>query len=735
MTETGADGGPGTHPGDMLSYVQAGVIGGLLAIIFAISHASLVTGSVAPQATATVVGMALIGTAVLCAVSALLGQVRGAVSMSQDVPAAALGSLLLGLSTARVAAGGGLSIADIVVLNAAAAALFAVALFLLGSLRLSAITRYAPRPVLSGFLAGTGYFVVVGALGICLGSALTWESVTGFLAPPARDKLLVALAVTGALAAATRVLPSSMAIGGVIATAVLVFHLGAYLLGAGPAHLLAQGWVIAVPEAGLTWPPVPYADLANVEVSGLLALAVPLATSVVLTVTAVLMMTTAIEAATKADLNLDKEMQAVGAGNCLCALLGGMPGYPGVAATLAARRVAPGHRVVSVVVSLLALAVFGWGNVILAALPLPVFAGFLIWVGADFLREFLIDERRRTTRGGAGLTVAIFAVIVVFGLFEGTIFGLIVGGMLFVVDYSRQPPVRSTLFGDAYHGAHEYSPAELRVLQDHGGEIAILKMQGYVFFGTAHRIRAEIRTLMATHGVRGLVLDFDGVTAVDGTAIASFRRIADDLADHGATACLSGVAPDIASVFARAGLATGPGTPFAMAEDLETALSGFLSGILRRELGGAADRPAPIQTALADILQDPTLAAQIAGHLDRVAVAPGETVATAGEAASDMYVVETGHLAVSIGRGAAERRLRVMGPGSIVGEISYYAGGVRTSDVRALDQAVLWRFSAATAARILQDDPDLSSRFHAALARSLAHRVVANTRLIQMLRD
>lgn len=76
-----------------------------------------------------------------------------------------------------------------------------------------------------------------------------------------------------------------------------------------------------------------------------------------------------------------------------------------------------------------------------------------------------------------------------------------------------------------------------------------------------------------------------------------------------------------------------------------------------------------------------------------------------------------------------------MGPGAVVGEISFYAGGVRTSSVRARNDAVLWRFSTDTAARLLQQDPQLASAFHAALAGILARRVIANTRLIQMLRD
>ena len=721
--------------GAWLSFGLAGVIGGLLAVIFSISHASLITGSAAPQAMSAVVGMALIGSSVIGVTAALFGRIRGAVAMTQDVPAAALGSLLVALTATLAARGETLTVAEIAALNFAATLMFAVTLFAFGQLRLSMIMRYAPRPVLAGFLAGTGFYVMLGALGICLGEAVTLASLRGFGEPVARDKLLFALAVVIALEGAGRMLPTPLAIGGVMAASVALFQVVTSQSGIGSDQLLQHGWVIAVPEGGLTWPPVPLDDLARVELSLVASQIVPLSVFVVLSVTAVLMMIAAVEAATRSNFDLDSEMRVVGAGNAISALLGGAAGYLGLSPTMAARRIAPGHRVVSLLAGLLALAVFLSGNLILGALPLPVFAGFLLWVGADFLKDYLFKECRRTTAIGAALTLAIFIVMAVFGLFEGAIFGLVAGSLLFVVDYSQHPPVRSTLFGGAYHGAKEYSPAELRVLQRHGDEVAILKMQGYLFFGTANRIRDEVRDLVTRQGVRRLVLDLEGVTSLDSTAVASFKRISEDLTDHGVMACLTGIGPVVAKVFARSGLVTGGGTPFLVAEDLEGGLSRFLLEILQREIGQRAEGARTIAALLVEILQDDALAARIAGFLDRVEAKPGEVVLAEGEAATDIYIVESGLLAVSIGTGDRQRRLRTTGPGSIIGELSYYAGGLRTSDVTALEPSVLWRFSAQSAERVLTEDPQVSSRFHAALAGMLAQRVIANTRLIRMLRD
>lgn len=77
------------------SMVQAGILVGAMAITFSISYASLVTTAQAPQATAALVGMTLTGTAVLCLFMGLFSSVKGLVPISQDVPAADLGAMVL----------------------------------------------------------------------------------------------------------------------------------------------------------------------------------------------------------------------------------------------------------------------------------------------------------------------------------------------------------------------------------------------------------------------------------------------------------------------------------------------------------------------------------------------------------------------------------------------------------------------------------------------------------------
>jgi len=733
VTPRPADAAPAAGLRVWVDRVQAGLISGVLATIFAISSASLISGAVGPQITATVIGLALVGTAVLCVVLGAFGQIKGAMPLVQDVPSAALAAILVATLAARDPSASPLSTGDVVALCLLAGVALALALWLLGTFRLAMVMRFVPRPVLAGFLAGTGYFVTVGALGICLGTVVTLPGLAGLVQAPALGKFAVAIGVAVALVLANRLMRSNLATSAVFGLGLVVFHGAVLVFGLDIAALQASGWFIALPPGGLPWPPLKADDIAGIDWQFLSGQLLPLATMVLLATAALLMNSSALEARLSEDLDLDREMKAVGLSNLLSAGLGGMPGYHGVVTTLSALRIAQAHRAISFVAGAVALLVFVQGEVLLAVLPLPLFAGFMLWVGLDMIREWLLDEFRRTPPAEAWLTLAIFAAIALFGLFQGTVFGLAAGSVLFIINYSRQNPVRTELYGDVYHGARELTAAERRVLREHGSAIAVLKLHGYVFFGTAHRVRERVRDLMRAKPIRYLVLDLDGVSGIDATAVATYLRIAQDVENAPLRLILTGLNPRVAETLQRAAQPTATDRPLETAADLNAGVSLCVDALLAEHMPMLSPPAAEVEGMLGDSLGNKTLAAELIPYLESVEMGPNEILIREGEAATDIYFVERGELDILIGWPEAPRPVRRIGPGAIVGEMSYYSGGTRTSTVRTAGAVRLWRFSSDISDRLIDEAPELASAFHAAIAAILAERVSANTRLIQML--
>lgn len=717
--------------------LQAGLVGGLLTTIFGLAHASLITGAAAPEATFVVIGMTLLGTAVLCVVLGTLSRFKGIVPMVQDVPSAALGAILVALLAERSAQGDGVAVAEVVILCWAGGLAMAVATFVFGSLRLASVMRFAPRPVLAGFLSGTGYFVILGALGICLGGTLDPAALTSLLTPTALAKLGCALGVCAALIGLSRVLPTNLVLALSLGGGIVAVHVIAVVFQVPHSSLAVAGWFAQLPASGLAWPPVGWAEVAAVDLGFLAQQVLPLVTMVLLTTAALLVYTSALEAQTRRELDLDRELKALGVTNLLVTAVGGMFGTHAASTTLAAARIATPHVSVSYIAAGFVLTVFVFGNTVLSVLPLPVLAGFMLWIGLDFLRDFLVREVYVTPRGEAALTVVIFLAIVGFGLFEGTLFGLVAGCGLFIYNYSRLDPLRSVLTGDAFHSARERDRIALGLLKRHGKEIVVMKLQGYVFFGTAYTVRKRILARSATQPLRHLVLDFAAVTGLDSTAAESFKRLAEDLEGGLRSLTVTGMSPEVAQVFGLTGDRGGKAQPVVHVPDLNTALAQVEEQILAEARAGQGtdDTPPSLRHLLKGFLGGADSAEALERYLTPRTLPPGADIVKRGSAGRDIFFVETGEAEVLIGPPEARTPVRTLGAGAIIGELSYYRRMLRSTTVRALTETRVWQITSEDLDRMLEEAPVLSNRFHFAMAKMLSERVSANTRLIQMLQE
>ncbi|HVH03393.1 MAG TPA: SulP family inorganic anion transporter, partial [Amaricoccus sp.] len=115
------------------------------------------------------IALTLLGAAAMAVVGALACGYRGTVCQPQDAPA-----IVLALAAGAIAAGmadpaSERSFATVAALVVVTSAASGAAAWLLGRLGLGFVARFIPFPVLGGFLAATGYLLVMGALGIAVG--------------------------------------------------------------------------------------------------------------------------------------------------------------------------------------------------------------------------------------------------------------------------------------------------------------------------------------------------------------------------------------------------------------------------------------------------------------------------------------------------------------------------------------------------------------------------------------
>ena len=161
---------------ELLPSLTAGLLNGMLVLIFQSAYAALIfAGPLAaflPQGT----GILLFGAIVMSTVVSLLSGFSTTVTAPQDAPTAIMAVVAAAIATQMGMDNPQSTFWTIVIgmgLTALASGLF---LWLLGQYKLGNLIRFIPYPVVGGFLAGTGWVLVKGAVAIMAGITLNLET-------------------------------------------------------------------------------------------------------------------------------------------------------------------------------------------------------------------------------------------------------------------------------------------------------------------------------------------------------------------------------------------------------------------------------------------------------------------------------------------------------------------------------------------------------------------------------
>ena len=149
-------------------------------------------------------------------------------------------------------------------------------------------------------------------------------------------------------------------------------------------------------------------------------------------------------------------------------------------------RVGARSKLAGIVAAIVCAAALIFGAAILTFIPKMIVGGMLFYLGFGFLFEWVIDARAKLPRGDYLLVLMILFVVASVGFIQGVTLGVIIAAILFVVNYSRINVVRNTLTGISYRSNVDRSPRKQQLLAQRGEQIYILKLQGFLFFGTVN---------------------------------------------------------------------------------------------------------------------------------------------------------------------------------------------------------------------------------------------------------
>lgn len=736
--------GPFASPGRrLIASAMIGLIAGIDNLGNGLAIAALLfTGPLAAGLSAGV-GVVLLSAAILALLVALRSTQPNSVALVQETGVAILASTVATMAAGLENAPEGVRIATAFAILGGSTLVTGLLFWMVGRLRLGRLVRFFPYPVVAGFLAGSGWLLVEGALAMVSGRHGLGAGIAGLAAPMVAVIAVAAVGLAGLLVLAMRRSDSPFTMPLVLLATALAFHAGLPLLGVTAEEARGWGWLPGVAGGGGFSLPAPTEVLALAD-WGRVAAALPAMVSVaVLGMLGLLLNVSGIELAQGRDIDADAELRSTGAANLLAGALGGPSGYVGLGMTLLAGRMGAtgrGAGLATAAVILGGLFVAGW---LVSVTPVFLTAGLILFLGVELLQEWLIDAHRRLPRTEWLIVLAVVLAIAGIGFMEGLALGLAVSLAMFVYSYSRLPVIRGRHSGAELRSRVDRSPAASLHLTDAGAAIEAMQVQGYLFFGTAEQIVGPVRDRLERAGgqtggqtgaqpLRFLIIDFRHIKGMDSAAAGVFRRIRNLIEAAGATLVLSALPAAVEDAFRSCGLDPDRDPVLRRAPDLDHALESCEEALLAGNGAGLAGVDAPLLRHLEAMTGPHPRLADAVAALDTLHLEPDEVLIRAGEAASDVFIVGRGRVKVQIALpDGRSLRLRTMTAGAVVGEIALLLGQTRGADVVVETPATIHRLTAATLARLEREDPELALVLHRILATTLAQKVTLANRLIE----
>ncbi len=715
------------QPRLLLPSLTVSLVAGVLEVIFAISLAVLIFSGNLSEYVSIGSGLALFSIIVVNAVIAVTSSLSGIIANVQESAAVLLAVVAGKISTSMPASASPeetfLTVVAAIVLTSILTGIFFLSLswFKLGDL-----IRFIPYPVVGGFLAGTGWVLVISSISIMADVSLLFSQLPELFQPEVLIKWLPGLLFALLILVIWRRYTHFLIIPGLLLGGMGLFYLALLLTGTSVEQATVQGLLLGSFPQGNLWQPLSFQAMTRARWLVLLGQLANIATISLVSAVNLLLNASGLEVAVDQELELNNELRAAGIANIVAGLGGGFIGYHGLALSAFSQRVGAKSRLVGLCLSCLAAVTLFFGASVLSFLPKLLLGGLLLFLGLDFLVTWVYDSWFKITKADYLVIILILVVIGTADFLSGVGIGLLVTVVLFVINYSRIGATKRLLSGANYHSNVTRLPHQERGLLEKGEQIYILELQGFIFFGTAHNLLTQIRQFLSDsreQPLRFVVLDFRLVTGVDSSAVLSFVKMKQMADKQQVSLVFTSISGKIEKLLRRSAYFFTPAPICPLFPDLDRGLEWCENQILET----IPFHPCPIPSLsqhLEKLFDSAELVSKFISYLQHLEIPSGYVIFRQGEPPQGLYFLESGQVSVLVKLPNGQtKRLGTFDGGNIFGEMGFCTQELHSASVVTDQPSSLYYLSPEAFAKIETEDPLLKISFQKFIISSLVKRL------------
>ncbi|KAJ9648012.1 hypothetical protein H2199_001789 [Coniosporium tulheliwenetii] len=458
--------------------------------------------------------------------------------------------------------------ATVILSYAMSSVLTGIIFFVLGFFKLGRLVSFFPHSILLGAIGGVGFFLFVTGIEVSARLPGNLEYNMATLRELFRSNTVTLWVLPLVLAIILFALqrffknPFVMPAYFVFITAVFYFFV-AVIPSLNLELLRAKGWVFEKPPSGV--PFYRFYSYYNFGLTDWNAIVRCIPTMFALSFFGIIHVPINVPAlglqAEEDNVDINRELIAHGFSNTLSGFAGSIQNYLVYANSALFINNGGNSRWAGIQLAIATFAVWLAGPGMIGYIPVLVVGTLIYYLGIDLLQEALW-----TTFGTLQWLeyFTIVAVVLIMGIYDfvvGVVTGIVLACLVYVIQTSRAPAIRATYDGRVAESTVRRHLVQRRYLHEAGRQIYVVKLAGYLFFGSIVSVETKVRALIDDEEfkkspIRYFVIDLSHVDGLDFSAAGAFKTMQRLLRRRKIEMLLSGVtlSDDVGKSLTRAGI-------------------------------------------------------------------------------------------------------------------------------------------------------------------------------------
>ncbi|KAF2198682.1 hypothetical protein GQ43DRAFT_483091 [Delitschia confertaspora ATCC 74209] len=423
----------------------------------------------------------------------------------------------------------------------------------LGLFKLGNLVSFFPRHILIGCIGGVGFFLFVTGIEVSarLEGNLNYdlETLHKLFERDTVSLWLLPLTLAVIILVLRRFYKSPFILPAFFIGVFAVFYIVVKgILKLDLENVRNAGWIFEQPESGVPFYRFySYFKFGSVDVGALFR---TLPTMIALSFFGIIHVpinVPALGAAVKEDhINVNRELIAHGVSNTLSGLVGSIQNYLVYSNSIMFIDNGGDSRVAGVFLAFATGAVWVAGPAMIGFIPVCLVGALIFLLGIELLEEAVWDTFGKLHRLEYLTIIAIVLIMGVYDFVVGIFSGIVLACLSYVVQSSRTPAIRASYTGEIVESTVRRPRADRRYLSKVRGQIRVIKLSGYLFFGTIVAVEEYMRSFIEDENFKKqpisfMIVDFTYVTDIDFSGSEGFQRINRILSGKGVNLILSGV--------------------------------------------------------------------------------------------------------------------------------------------------------------------------------------------------